>query len=333
MNYFEDTHFAQTTITLYNMKIKKWIEYMPDDKKSIIHIALNKKDSVEILRSALEKPTNANLHGYYSSIIAFIEYNTYLPKLFDKKFLEDLFQDWAKLRKENESTIVQRRLDNKPSEMQSAKGGVKITFDDIVKKRDSLKYGSPERLLLGFYTYLPPVRADYFTTEIVAFRQKPKEQNYIRLITPTQARCVLRDFKTKAKYERIENDLPSELNDELRYSLKENPRDYLFINASGEPFTRNAFSTWSKRILSKLFNTQMTLVIIRHLFISTIDFNKLSDKQLTDLGNKMGHSLSTQRTYRWIKDGDDEDEDDHEHDMDDKSSVDEDDTKNVIIEG
>jgi hypothetical protein len=327
MNYFEDTHFAHATINLYNMKIKKWIEYMPDDKKSIIHIALNKKDSVEILTSALEKPTNANLHGYYSSIIAFIEYNTHLPKLFDKKFLDDLFQDWVKLRKENETTIVQRRLDNKPSEMQSAKGGVKITFDDIVKKRDSLKYGSLERLLLGFYTYLPPVRADYFTTEIVTFRQKPKEQNYIRLITPTLAKCVLRDFKTKTKYERIENDIPSELNDELRYSLKEKPRDYLFVNASGEPFTRNAFSVWSKRVLSKLFNTQMTLVIIRHLFISTIDFNKMSDTQLTELGNKMGHSISTQRTYRWIKD----DEDVHEYDMDDESSVDDEDTKNVII--
>lgn len=332
MNYFEDTHFATSTVTLYNMKIKKWIEYMPDDKKSIIHIALNKKESVNILTSALEKPTNANLHGYYSSIIAFIEYNTYLPKLFDKKFLGDLFQDWAKLRKDNESTIVQRRLDNKPSETQSAKGGIKISFEDIVKKRDSLKYGSPERLLLGFYTYLPPVRADYFTTEIVGLKQKPKEQNYIRLITPTQARCVLRDFKTKTKYERIENDLPTELNDELRYSLKENPRNYLFLNATGEPFKRNSFSVWSKRILSKLFNTQMTLVIIRHLFISTIDFNKLSDKQLTELGDKMGHSLSTQRTYRWIKDGDGDDDEDYDL-VGDESTVGEDDTKNVIIEG
>lgn len=324
MNYYEDTHFATSTVTLYNMKMKKWIEYMPDGKKSIIHIALNKKESVDILTSSLEKPTNTNLHGYYSAIIAFVEHNTYLPKLFDKKFLEDLFQDWAKLRKDNESPIVQRRLENKPTETQTSKGGVKITFEDIIKKRDTLKYGSPERLLLGFYTYLPPVRADYFATQIVSLKQKPTEQNYIRLLTPSQSRCVLRDFKTKAKYERIENDLPSELNDELRYSLTENPRDYLFVNVSGEPFSRNSFCVWSKRVLSKLFNTQMTLVLIRHLFISTIDFNTLSDKELTELGNKMGHSLAMQRTYRWIKDDDASLSVDSEKDDDSE-------TKNVII--
>jgi hypothetical protein len=328
MNYFEDSHFAASTVVLYNMKINKWIEYMPDDKKSIIHIILDKKQAIDILTSSLDKVTNTNLHGYYSSIIAFIEVNTQLPKLFNKTLLENILQDWIKLRKENESPIVEQRLQNKPTKTQSSKGGVNITFDDIIKKRDSLKYASPERLLLGFYTYLPPVRTDYFATQIVTLKQKPTQQNYIRLLTPTQSRCVLRDFKTKNKYKRIENDLPPELHSELEASLKEKPRDYLFVNISGEPFTRNSFCVWSKRILSKLFNTQMTLVIIRHLFISTIDFNKMTDVELTDLGNKMGHSLTTQRTYRWIKDSSDSGED-----VDNTSSGEsDDDIKNVIIQ-
>ena len=33
----------------------------------------------------------------------------------------------------------------------------------------------------------------------------------------------------------------------------------------------------------------------------------MSDEQLTELGNKMGHLLTMQRAYRWIADEDDDD--------------------------
>jgi integrase len=273
---------------------------MPDDMKSIVHIALHMNKAIECLSSGLDNTNNTNMHGYYSAIIAFVEYNTSLRSLINKHILDKIYEQWCIQRKTNEIPIVQRRLLNKPSETQEKKGGSSLKFSDIVAKRDSLEYASPERLLLGFYTYLPPVRADYFAVEIIKHNQRPTEQNYIRLITPTHSKCILRDFKTKKAYNKIENTLPHELDMELRESLKNNPRPYLFMNANGEPFTRNAFCIWSKRLLSRLFKTEVTLVMFRHAFITTLDFNNTTDQDLKELGNKMGHSLATQRTYRWV---------------------------------
>jgi hypothetical protein len=308
MNYYKDTKFATSTVKLYNSKIEKWIEIMPEHMKSIIHITLNANESCEILKKNLSNTNNSNLHGYYSAIIAFIEYNTDIKNLISNTLLTSLHSTWDKIRKDNEEPIIKRRLQNKPTEKQSEKGGSQITFDQIVKKRDSLKYGSLERLLLGFYTYLPPVRADYGNVEIVTFTQKPTTENYIRFITPKTSKCIIRDFKTKKTYNRLENNLPSELDAELRQSLKDFPRKYLFTNILGEPFAkRNSFTVWCKRVLKKLFNTDMTLVMFRHAYISTLDFTRLTDEQRTEIGNKMGHSIGTQKSYQWINDDSSED--------------------------
>jgi hypothetical protein len=189
-------------------------------------------------------------------------------------------------------------MEQLPTELQLQKGGVLLTYDDILKKRNSLQFGSIERLLLGFYTYLKPVRADYFATEIITFKQKPTQQNYIRRISPEHSVVILKDFKTKSKYKEIRNVLPPELNNELIESLKITPRKYLFVNVNGEPFTRNSFTVWSKRILSKLFETEMTLNIIRHLYINTLDMG-MKPSLLKEISDKMGHDLTTQRFYKW----------------------------------
>jgi site-specific recombinase XerD len=109
---------------------------------------------------------------------------------------------------------------------------------------------------------------------------------------------TLTDFKTKNRYTEITNVLPQELNDELVKSLEKSPRKYIFTNQTGQPFTRNAFTVWSKRILSRVFETEMTLIIIRHLFISSLDFS-MKPLELKKISDKMGHDLSTQRNYKW----------------------------------
>jgi hypothetical protein len=322
MDFYKDTELSPSTKTLFNIKIQKWITFMPDDKKDILSIFMNPDDSVKHLLDKLDNKNNSNLHGYYSAVISFLNHNTFLPLLINNLSLQTIKEKWYKLREDNEKPIIDRRLQNKPTVIQEKKGGTKLTFADIVRRRDELKFGSIERLLLAFYTYIPPVRADYFATEIINFRDKPTEQNYIRRITSDISKCVLRDFKTKKAFTKIENMIPEPLQNELNESLRINPRNYLFLSANGKPFTRNAFSVWSKRLLSKVFDTEFTLVMIRHLYISSLNFNKLTTEQLIEIGNKMGHSIHTQRDYNWVDNADS-----------DKSSVDEDDTKNVIIEG
>lgn len=320
MDFFKDTELSASTKTLFNIKIQKWLTFMPDDKKDILSIFMNADESVKYLLDNLENTNNSNLHSYYSAVISFLNHNTFLPLLINNLTLQTIKEKWYKLREDNEKPIIDRRLQNKPTEIQEKKGGTKLTFADIVKKRDELEFGSVERLLLGFYTYIPPVRADYFATEIVNMKDRPTEQNYIRRFAPDICKCVLRDFKTKKAFTRIENILPKPLQDELNESLRLYPRNYLFIAKNGKPFTRNSFCVWSKRLLSKVFETEFTLVMIRHLYISSLNFNKLTTEQLIEIGNKMGHSIHTQRDYNWVDNADS----DGSVDSDTK-------TKNVII--
>ena len=104
-------------------------------------------------------------------------------------------------------------------------------------------------------------------------------------------------------HKQIKNKLPLELNNELVESLRLKPRKYLFTNQTGQPFTRNSFTVWSKRILSKLFETEFTLVFFRHSFITHYISQNVTDAQIKEASEKMGHSPEMFRAYRWVKDG------------------------------
>lgn len=310
MDYFQNTILSKNSILLFNRQLNLWVSFLPKSQQNIINILLFPENSVKILNESLKTKTNANLHTFYTAIISLINHTTEFTSHIPPEQLAAVKQKWCEIRKENQLPIVQRRYEELPTELQLKKGGTYLKYEDIIKKRDSLPFGSIERLLLGFYTYLYPVRADYFATEIVTFKQKPTEQNYIRRITPDVSEVILNDFKTKYTYKQIKNILPPELNADLVESLRIKPRKYLFVNQTGQPFTRNAFTIWSRRILTRLFEVDLTLTIIRHLFINTIDFKNIKLSELHKISEKMGHNVSTQREYQWnlSKDSDEEED-------------------------
>jgi hypothetical protein len=298
MDFFKNTTLAPSSIKLLNNKLNEWLSYLPSSQQNITNLIMFPENSNNILLQQVTNKSNTNLHNFYTAINTFInhstEYTSHIPSL----TLSDIKKQWCKIRSDNQKPIIERRMNSLPTEIQLQKGGTYLKYDDILKKRDSLTSGSIEKLLIAFYTYIPPVRADYFATEIITFKQKPSQPNYIRRISPTHSVLTLTDFKTKSKYTKITNILPQELNNELIISLQKTPRKYIFTNQNGQPFTRNAFTVWSKRILSRLFETEMTLNIIRHLFINTLDMN-MKPVLLKEISDKMGHDLTTQRFYKW----------------------------------
>lgn len=311
MDFFKNTTLAQSSIKLLNNKLNEWISFFPKEQQNVLNILLFPENANKVLLKSATNKSNTNLHNFYTAINAFINHSTDYTSQIPTKQLADLKKEWCHIRNENQKPIIQKRMEQLPTETQLQKGGTFLNYDDIIKKRESLPFGSPERLLLGFYTYLYPVRADYGTVKIVTFKQKPTQPNYIRRVSPTHTVVTLTDFKTKSRYKEIINVLPPELNNEFIESLKLQPRKYLFVNQTGHPFTRNSFSKWSTRILSRLFETEMTLNIIRHLFINTLDIN-MKPSALKEIGDKMGHDLNTQRFYKWDvsqidKDGDESD--------------------------
>jgi hypothetical protein len=176
----------------------------------------------------------------------------------------------------------------------------------VLKTRDALPSGSLERLLLSLYSFIPPVRADYYEMRI----NPPKstidaaKTNFIILTTsPATSFIVINDFKTAAKYKEIKHTIPTPLHSEIIASLTQKPRNYIFTMPSdnSKPFDRNGFSKWANAKLTAIFQVPMTLTTLRHLYISTIDFNTTRGKELEQIGNAMGHSMSMQKGYQWIK--------------------------------
>jgi hypothetical protein len=329
MNYFEGVeHLSQASITLYNSRLTKWISLMPKEKQDLLHILLYPHESITYL-AQLDNANHANLHTYYTAIKSYLAHTKYLSILINHTTLQTLKDTWKQITYDNQTPIVHRRLQQKPTALQEKKGGTKLTYQDIVTKRDELETGSISKLLLAFYTYLPPVRADYGSVAIIHAEDETTSPNYIRIIDEGHAVCILTEFKTAKRYKKIENPLPDTLLQELQASLLKQPRTHLFVNQNNKPFTRNAFTVWTKRILSKLFDTQLTLVIVRHLFLSTIDYNNSTAEELLELGNKMGHSIQMQREYVWKQGSENEDDDDDEDDN--KLDSDENEIKNIVI--
>ena len=301
MNFFELVNIHDNSAKLYNTKLNEWISYMPDIYKSLACIIMFPEISLKELESHLKVNTNTNRHIYIVAIMSFIKHKRTELQLTHEQY-STIRVKWIDINNENEQPIIDRRLENKPTDKQNEKGGSKIDFNQIIEKRDELPIGSIERLLISMYTMIPPARADYFATQILT-NETPTEKNYIRM--GDKVECVLTDFKTVKTYKSITHDFPVDLITELNESLKKTPRKYLFLNANGKPHTRNSFVLWARRCLSRIFETDFTLVFFRHAFvthyISTVDPNSITDGQIKEMSDKLGHSPEMFRAYKWIK--------------------------------
>ena len=218
---------------------------------------------------------------------------------------------WLRASKELEAQPQARLKANEPSARQQ-RGYV--DFREVIKVRTSLAKGSRQRLLLAFYTMIPPLRCNL---NRVALLQCPasaatisqndmdtvKENNFLCLPADRKkpAILVLREFTTANSAGIWRRTLPTNLTQELWTSLQaEPPRRWLFTTKSGSPYTAKNFSKWCCSVLQKLFGKPLTLTLSRHSYLNSMDWNKLTIAARENLAAAMCHSTETQDTYRWI---------------------------------
>jgi len=306
MDFFTDAPIHPSSCKTYNSKLNEWISFMPEHFQTIVCVLSFPDLAMKILQTHLKCNTNTNRHIYIVAIMSYIRHHfKELAEYLTDDHVTLLRARWIAINNDNEAPIIQRRLENKPTAIQERKGGSRISFEQIVSKRDELAPGSIERVLLCMYTMIPPVRADYFTTQLVHGETAvPTEKNYIRILTDGTMESTLTDFKTASVFGRIVNLFPPELAQEIRLSLEKHPREYLFLNARGKPHTRNSFTLWSRRVLSRIFETDFTLVFFRHAFSThymITHHHTITDAQIKEISDKMGHSAEMFKAYRWIQ--------------------------------
>jgi hypothetical protein len=290
MDYFPKASLAPITKTKYNTYLIRWLSFGIPNLESLIK---DSKAAIEILQKAPIKQTDSVFHSYYSALVAFIEHEAPEP-------LKEFKDEWKEIQRTNYKDRSEHYQNQEPTALQK---GIELDWKGVIEIRDKLPPGI-DRLLLAFYTHIPPVRADYNAVHLLKPEDPvPKGENYI--ILGSEYNLVLQEFKTAKTYKTIEHVLPPLLKKELEDSLKAEPRSWLFVKretkkSSGESMTGTEFSNWANRILTKIFEKRTTLTALRHSYVSSgsIDYNG-SLKGITEKAKSMGHSVSMSMGYVW----------------------------------
>ncbi len=234
--------------------------------------------------------------SYFSGVLALFRHNPGLKQQETKAY-----DEWYAAFKEVHERIEEKYKHNEPSDRQKDNY---VPYSQIVEARDTLPKGSNERLLFAMYTYLPPLRCDFNRVRIykghAADAKAVDNENYI-VMTQKEATLHLNEYKTKKKAAQpYEKKLPEALVDEIRQSLQENPRSWLFLDNNNQPFHPKSYTKWANRIFARVLKKNMTISMIRHAYINSLDFNKITVAEKEAIAKDMAHTIGTQDRYRLI---------------------------------
>jgi len=296
VDYFTRSTLTKASRTKYNRTLQRWVDvFGKETPVEPPYIYANPHESVKKLRDWLMTIGSDTPNVLNNHITALMAYRKYNPQLCHPD--ARTYAVWKRILELSYTAISDHLKKNEPSRTQQLKDGIDMTMEEIVAIRDSLPLGI-SKLLLAFYTMIPPVRADYGMVQILySHRERPSTANYI-IIEDGQAFMRLTDFKTSSTYREIAYPLPQPLYELLLLSLQDNPRNYLFQNTLSGPYTRQAFSSWANQTLSSLFGKAFTLTMFRHIFLSSLS-TSITVEEREDIAKKMGHSLTLQMCYVW----------------------------------
>jgi len=301
MYLFSRSDIKEITYKQFVSKIVQWVSYIEGDK-TLSNLITNPEESLDILKGVKTiKQTSTNYHLYLSAVVCYTK-----NILMGSKFMmgvksgglvsmADTCNRWRELLKENWIPIQDHYDSNEPTDKQKE---MVVPFEELIEALGKLKKGTPEHLLLAFYTKVPPVRAEYFEMKLIFEDDNiPEEGNYIIM---KEGKLVIHDFKANKTCPPIETIISDEVMGWVRRSLVNMPRKYLFVTPKeSKPFERTAFSNWACRTLTRIFKKPMNLTVLRHIYITHMIAIKTPVSELKMLAKNMGHSRTSQRMYDW----------------------------------
>lgn len=253
--------------------------------------------TIRIIRNYLTRSDSYTAASLNSFIKALMSYRRHHLELFSETVNHQVM--WNKLIHATHDQANAYREENKPSPSQQQKTGIHLTMEEIEKIRDGLDIHDPARLLIAFYTMIPPLRADLGECEVLAFGDVPTSHNYV-FLDGNRAVMNIGDYKLASVNGPIRAVLPEPLRMLLSASLAHQPRKYLFERTKGTPYTRALFSPWANKTLSRVFGCEFTLTLFRHIYISSLPKKQMTIKELERVAYLMGHSRDQQELYRWV---------------------------------
>jgi hypothetical protein len=173
-----------------------------------------------------------------------------------------------------------------------------VTMDELKafdKRLREEERGSQRQLLLAFHARMPPLRGG----DLADVRFDADARNALEL-TEGKGFLRIRDHKTRKLYGCLRRFLPEDLVKDVEVSLDAQPRQYLFAKGCEPHKSRAQFIKWKNSVFSELLGRRVTTNIIRHAYVTSGDFNKLSIKDTNSRARQLGHSFSTHLAYRRV---------------------------------
>jgi hypothetical protein len=183
-----------------------------------------------------------------------------------------------------------------------------VDWQELCRIRDTLPYGSMERLLVELHTHALGRSREYAAvrlfTQVPSRDMRRRYPNHCVLHPRDPASSYLRfgDYKTAAHVGPYKVRLSSSLHRAIVTSLQQQPRRHLFEPPSkpGQPFEHaNSFNHYVNRKLKAVFGRPLTSNSIRHAFANSLDLS--DESQLQQAARKLAHiNIGTlQSLYVW----------------------------------
>lgn len=246
-----------------------------------------------ILRKSADVPQT--IRSYLTAFMAVFKHD---PKLASRK--QDEYQKFRSYFRKVDKVVQERYDNNEPNDKQRE---AYIPLNDVIQKRDQLLADSPEYLVLCLYTMIPPLRADFGNVRILSREPQgaaASTGNYL-VVREKYMRLVLNEFKSKSKslsqYNKV---LPVNLEAVIRHSLSNQPRSHLIVSPrTGLPFLRdNTYVVHVHRIMERAIGKKVSISMLRHIYVNSLDYNKMTSGQKAQISADMLHSVSTNDRYR-----------------------------------
>lgn len=127
----------------------------------------------------------------------------------------------------------------------------------------------------------------------------PKETHHAYVDLTVEAPVIhVKDFKTATKMKAWTKELPMRLLNEIKASLQQDPRQYLFTQKDGKPYTTaNSFSQFTNRGLSKLMGYHVSVNSLRHAYATMLKEKGLSVWEYKQIARDMGNTMIMNMTY------------------------------------
>jgi len=310
LDKFTDEYFInalKSTKLLKDVTRNRYIKYIDTmqtelwdgSKKSILWIIMHPELFIDALTKwgitkkgkVYDTLSMSTLRSYPCTIISLIMKHIDLQEI-----MPNILQEWKNVVDKLEEPDYDRRMEGR---MNARQEEAYIPWNQIIAIRDQLPAGM-DKLLVSMYTMINPVRNNYYQLRI--FEEQPPSDDYTGnyLVLGDINQIVLNDYKTGNKYGKLVVDIPPELLDQIRSSLDEYPRDYLFQSETGTIYTFSHGGKVFNRVFKRVFNNKgFSLTMFRHSYLSSLKVDDLPITKRKLIAKNMGHSCLRQKEYEF----------------------------------